>query len=76
MIENKIKNVMAAIFNVSVEQINEETSSDTIDSWDSLNLINLVTSLEEEFDIHFDDEEITEMLNFKLIKQIIYAKIK
>ena len=76
MIENRLKNVMAAVFNVSVEEINEDTSSDTIDSWDSLNLLNLVTSLEEEFDIHFDDDEITEMLNFKLIKQIIYAKIK
>jgi acyl carrier protein len=73
--ESRIKNVMAAVFEISVEEINDQTSSDSIDSWDSLNLMNLVVSLEEEFEIQFDDEEIVDMLNFKLIKEIISQKI-
>ena len=63
--ENRIKNVMAAVFGISIEDINEESSPDSIDNWDSLNLMNLAVSLEEEFDIEFDDDEIAEMLNFK-----------
>jgi acyl carrier protein len=74
--ESRIKNVMAAVFEISVEEINDQTSSDSIESWDSLNLMNLVVSLEEEFDIQFDDQEIVKMLNFKLICEIIKQKIK
>jgi len=73
--ENRIKNVMAAVFGISIEDINEESSPDSIDNWDSLNLMNLVVSLEEEFDIEFDDDEIVEMLNFKLIVEIMKEKV-
>ena len=72
--ENRIKNVMAAVFGISIADINEESSPDSIGNWDSLNLMNLVVSLEEEFDIEFDDDEIVEMLNFKLIVEIIKEK--
>lgn len=75
MMESRIKNVMAAVFEISVEEINDQTSPDSIDSWDSLNLMNLVVSLEEEFDIQFDDQDIVEMLNFKLICEIIKQKV-
>jgi acyl carrier protein len=73
--ENRIKNVMSAVFEISVEDINEESSPDSIDNWDSLNLMNLVVSLEEEFDIELDDSDIVEMLNFKLIVSIIQEKL-
>tara|TARA_B100000787_G_C16072176_1_gene240443 strand:+ start:349 stop:573 length:225 start_codon:yes stop_codon:yes gene_type:complete len=73
--ESRIKNVMAAVFEISIEDINEESSADSIDNWDSLNLMNLVVALEEEFDIELDDNDIVEMLNFKLIVEIIKEKI-
>ena len=73
--ENRIKNVMSAVFGISAEDINEESSPDSIDNWDSLNLMNLVVSLEEEFDIELDDSDIVEMLNFKLIVSIIQEKL-
>jgi acyl carrier protein len=73
--ENRIKNVMSAVFEISVEEINDQTGSDTIDSWDSLNLMNLVVSLEEEFDIQLDEQDIEKILNFKLICEIIKQKL-
>jgi acyl carrier protein len=75
MMENRIKNVMSAVFEISVEEINDQTGSDTIDSWDSLNLMNLVVSLEEEFDIQLDEQDIEKILNFKLICEIIKQKL-
>jgi acyl carrier protein len=66
---------MAAVFEISFEEINDQTISYTIDSCDSLNLMNLVVSLEEEFNIQLHDEEIVDMLNFKLIKGIINRKM-
>lgn len=73
--EDRIKNVMAAVFEIDAKDINDASSSDSIDNWDSLNLMNLVVSLEEEFDIQFDDQDIVEMLNFKLICEIVKQKL-
>jgi acyl carrier protein len=72
---NKIKEIMAAIFKISADEIDENTSPDTVEKWDSLQHINLVSSLEEEFNIRFNDEEIVEMMNFGLIVFIIKQKI-
>ena len=73
--ENKIKNVMSAIFNVDINDINEESSPDNIDNWDSMAHMNLIVGLEEEFNLIFGETEITEMMNFKLICLIISEKI-
>ena len=40
------------------------------------NHMNLVVSIEEEFDIQFDNMDIVEMLNFKLIVEIIKKNYK
>jgi acyl carrier protein len=73
--ENRIKNVMAAVFNYPNEQIQDDTSSDSIDKWDSVGHMNLIVGLEEEFGIIIEDDEISEMLNFALIKEILKSKI-
>lgn len=70
-IKGKITNVMSAVFEVPVEEINENSSSDTIDTWDSLKHLNLILALEEEFDISIPDEEVGNLFNFKLIELIV-----
>lgn len=69
--DEKVKQLMAALFEIPAEQITPESSPDTIENWDSLNHMNLVTSLEEEFNIRFTDEQIGEMLNFQLVLTIL-----
>ena len=56
-IEKRIKNIMSLVFSISIEEIDDESSPDTIESWDSLKQMNLVISLEEEFNIIFSDSE-------------------
>ena len=53
--DDRIKNVMSAVFEVSPYQINYESSPDTIETWDSLKHMNLIIALEEEFKIQFTD---------------------
>jgi len=74
--ENKIKQIMAAVFETDISNITDDASPDTIDNWDSLRLINLVAALEEEFEIEFEEEEIVEMFNFKLISILVSEKLK
>lgn len=74
MVEERIKNVMSAVFEIPVDQIRDDSSPDTIGSWDSLKHMNLVVALEEEFEIEFTDDEIMESMNFSLIQLIIDGK--
>ena len=70
-IEKRIKNIMSAVFEISIEEINDESSPDTIELWDSLKHLNLVVALEEEFNVQFTDDNLIELINLKLIKLVI-----
>ena len=72
--EDRIKNIMSAVFEIPEEQIKDNSSPDTIESWDSLKHMNLIIALEEEFEVEFTDNEIYEMMNYTLIKSIIIGK--
>jgi acyl carrier protein len=74
-LDNHIKNVMSAVFEIPIEEINEDTSPDNVGSWDSLKHMNLVVALEEEYDIEFIEEEIVEMMNLSQIKSIVLEKL-
>ena len=71
MMEAKIKEVISNIFGTPLNEINGQSSPDTIENWDSINHMKLITALEEEFDVEFTDEQILEMQNVKLIKYIL-----
>ena len=72
--ENRIKKIMSNVFNINVDSINNESSPDNIENWDSLKHMNLIIALEEEFEIEFDDEEIVDSMNFALILNILKSK--
>lgn len=67
---------MSAVFEVPMESIGDRTSQLTLGQWDSLNHMKLVAALEEEFDLSFSDNEILELLNYKLILFILSEKRK
>jgi len=66
---------MSAVFEIPVKQIKDDSSPDTIDTWDSLKHMNMVVALEEEFQIEFTDDEINKMLNYSSIKNNTSGKI-
>ena len=72
--ENSIKKIISAVLEISLEEINEKTSSETIKFWDSLKHMNLIIALEEEFNIEFEDDEIVEMNSYLKICSAIKNK--
>jgi acyl carrier protein len=73
--EEKVKEIMAKIFEIPSESIQDDASPDTIEQWDSLHHLHLVLALEESFGTTFTEEEIIEMLNFKLVIITLKDKI-
>ncbi len=55
--QNKLKAVISAVLNVDLSRIDPDSSSDTIESWDSLRHMNLILALEEEFGVTLPDED-------------------
>jgi acyl carrier protein len=73
--ENQIKQVMSSVFGIPADNISVDASPDTIDNWDSLKHMNLIVALEEEFNIEFDDEEMLDMVNYKIIVATLQEKL-
>lgn len=75
-VKEQIAKIMAVVFEVNVDSIDENTSADTIETWDSLRHMNLILALEEEFNVSIPDEEVGNLMNFKLIELVITDLIK
>lgn len=74
-LDSHIKNVMSAVLEIPIDEIDDDTSPDNVSSWDSLKHMNLVFALEEEYEIEFIEEEIVEMMNLSHIKSIVMEKL-
>ena len=70
-IDNRILEVMAAVFEIDIEDLDRNSSQDSVEQWDSLKHLDLVVSLEEEFEIQFPLEEIGNLVSFPLIRVIV-----
>jgi acyl carrier protein len=74
-IKERVLQVMATVFETEVAALNENSSTDTIEAWDSLKHLTLILSLEEEFGISIPDEEVGELVNYKLIEITINEQL-
>ncbi len=66
--EIKLRYVIASVFQIDANAVNEDSSVDSIETWDSLTHLNLVLALEQEFNVSLTEEETVEILNFALLK--------
>lgn len=71
----QVRQIAADIFNQPLEAVTTQSSPDTVENWDSLQHVNLVLALEQNFSLEFLPEEITEMANIKLIAMLIEEKL-
>ena len=69
--QERIKVVMAQIFNVDIDSITEASSPENIERWDSLKHIQLVLAIEDEFDITFSDDDIPNLLSTRVIEDTV-----
>ena len=72
--EDKIKEIMASVFEINAADINDSTTTETVEQWDSLQHINLVVALEDEFGAEFDSGEISGMISYEKILSTIKEK--
>ena len=70
-VTHRIYNIVSQVFGVPIVEITDESSADTIETWDSLNSLNLVLALEAEFGVSVSPDDAVEMLSVGLIRTIL-----
>ena len=68
MLAERIRQVMAAVFEMDPATIDDDASAGRIEHWDSLRHMNLVLALEEEFDVRFPEDQVEQLVSFRLIE--------
>ena len=69
--EDKLKEIMSKVFLVEKKIINSKTSPENLENWDSMNHLNLVIELENEFNINLDNDQIVSITNFSELVKLI-----
>ena len=68
---NKLYSIISKVMDVPESEINDQSSPENIESWDSFHGLLLVDELENNFNVKFTIEEITDVQNVGDIKRHI-----
>ena len=69
----KLYGIIAKVMDISIDEITDNSSPETISSWDSFNSYILLDELESEFKTEFTIDEVTETKNVSDIKKHLNA---
>jgi acyl carrier protein len=72
----EVQNIFRDIFDDEELKLKNETNASHIEEWDSLNHINLISSIEKQFHIHFALGELEDLKNVGAMIDLIIVKLK
>ncbi len=75
-IYERLNHVFQDIFDDESITVNADTTADDIEDWDSLEHINLIVAIEQEFNMKFNMNEVTSMKNVGEMVDIILSRTK
>lgn len=67
----KFRSIVSTILQVPEETVTEDLTPDTADTWDSLNHINLIGALEQEFGLTLATENLHESQSIRRLKALL-----
>ena len=74
-IMEKVNGIFRDVFDDDTLVITDETNSDDIEDWDSLEHISLIISMEKEFNLKFDIKEVNKLENVGQMVDMIRNKL-
>jgi len=74
--DEKFLNIVANTLNINRDDLNEESTAETIQEWDSLNHWVVIGALEDEYNIEFTIDEVTEFRNLGHIYEILMKRLQ
>jgi acyl carrier protein len=71
----RVRGIAADVLRIPASQITPQSSPESIEAWDSVQHLNLVLALEQEFGVQFEPEEIDQMSNIDRIRSVLETKL-
>ena len=72
----QVRGIASDVFGIPANTITDESSPQSIDSWDSMQHLNLVLAIEDRFGVQFEPEEIEEMKNVGAAAALVEKKLQ
>lgn len=67
----KLNNIFCEVFSVEVSALGAGFDNKSVEGWDSVRQLSLTSSVEDEFDIMLDPEDILEFISYSNAKKIL-----
>lgn len=67
----KLNKIFCEVFSVEESALNNEFDKCNVESWDSVRQLSLTSSIEDEFDIMLDVEDILEFTSYDNAKKVL-----
>lgn len=74
-IQSKVFAIVAEVCETTADQINDNTTIGDFPQWDSVGQLTILSTVETEFDINFEPEEMMEIEDVKDIVNAIESKL-
>jgi len=70
----RVRGIAADVLQVNQGSLSAESSPQSVESWDSVQHLNLVLALEEQFGVQFEPDEMDSMKSIGAIAGVLKAK--
>lgn len=67
----KYNDIFVQVFGADVTQLNDNYSKETVSEWDSVHQLNIISLMEETFDLMLDPEDIMACTSYNAGKEIL-----
>jgi acyl carrier protein len=71
----RVQRAFSSAFEVEPNSITINTVPGDVNAWDSMGHVTLASSLEQEFNVNFDVDELMEMENVREIVRVVQSKL-
>jgi acyl carrier protein len=69
--DEQLKEVFAEALDLEIDEIEEGSSQDNLEDWDSLGHLNLISEIEKTFKVKITMDEVMEMTTYAKVKEIV-----
>jgi acyl carrier protein len=73
--KSRVLAVIAAVFQLPVDGIDDDASPETLPQWDSSSHLNLMFALEDEFKIQLSEEEMMAMVSLSDVMTVLKSHL-
>ena len=73
-VPSSLRDIVADTLEISPEEVTSETSSETNENWDSFRHLQLILSLEGEYGVQFDPQQVPELTTVAKLQTALEQK--